>query len=317
MMKNCFLISVAIGLFLFPITAYSQSRILYVDSYHKGYGWSDGILEGIQSVLKDANVKMTTFHMDTKRNADEGFKKKAALTAKAMIESFNPDVVIASDDNASKYIIQPYYKDARLPFVFCGVNNSGDAYGYPYKNVTGMIEVSPMPKLIYSLKHFARTEKVALLIGNSLTDHKDADSYNNIIELPFDRIHVDDFKQWKNEYIRIQNNYDVLLVGNNGSVNGWNDDEALMLVMSKTKIPSGCDLDFMTPYTFLGYTRSAQEQGRWAAEAALKIINGTPASDIPLSQNVEGDLTINLKVAQAASIKVPRSFMRKAVTIIK
>ena len=317
MVKKRFLIFAFMVLFLLPMSVYSQSRVVFVDSYHEGYGWSDGIYEGIESVFKDANVKMETFHMDTKRNTDEGFKKKAALTAKAIIESFKPDVVIASDDNASKYLIQPYYKNAQLQFVFCGVNNSGDAYGYPYKNVTGMIEVSPMPKLIYSLKHFNRTEKVALLIGNSLTDNKDADNYTKIVELPFDRVHVDDFKQWKTEYVRIQNNYDVLLVGNNASIKGWNDDEALKLVMSKTKIPSGCDLDFMTPYSFLGFTKSAQEQGRWAAETALKIINGTPASDIPLSQNVEGDLTINLKVANAAGIKVPRSFMRKAVNIIK
>lgn len=316
-MRHWLSISVFFVLFISPISAFSQPRIVYVDSYHAGYDWSDGIEEGIQSVLKAADVKMKIFHMDTKRNTSETFKKKAALDAKAIIEAFRPDVVIASDDNASKYLIQPYYKDAPLPFVFCGVNNSGDAYGYPYKNVTGMIEVSPTPKLIYSLKHFNRTEKLALLIGDSLTDHKDADNYDKAIDLPFDRIHVDNFKQWQTEYVRIQNSYDVLLVGNNASIKGWNVDEALKVIMSETKIPTGCDLDFMTPYTFLGYTRSAQEQGRWAAQAALKIINGTPVSDIPVSQNVEGNLIVNLKVAKAAGLRVPRSFLSKAVRIIK
>ena len=42
--------------------------------------------------------------------------------AKAEIDAFKPDVVIAADDNASKYLIEPYFKDAALPFVFCGVN---------------------------------------------------------------------------------------------------------------------------------------------------------------------------------------------------
>ena len=317
MVKKRFFIFVCMVLFLFPISVYSQNRVVYVDSYHKGYGWSDGIYEGIESVFKDANVKLKIFHMDTKRNADEGFKKKAALNAKAIIESFKPDVVIASDDNASKYLIQPYYKNAQLPFVFCGVNNSGDAYGYPYKNVTGMIEVTPAPKLIYSLKHFNRTEKIALLIGDSLTDHKDADNYDKVIDLPLDSIHVKNFEQWKKEYISIQSAYDILLVGNNGSVKGWNEDDALRLIMAETKIPSGCDLDFMIPYTFLGYTKSAQEQGRWAAQAALKIINGTSASDISVSQNVEGNLIVNLKIAKTAGFKVPRSFLRKAVRVIE
>ena len=65
---------------------------------------------------------MIIFRMDTKRNTDEEFKKTAALKAKAEIEASKPDVVIAADDNASKYLIQPYFKDASLPFVFCGVN---------------------------------------------------------------------------------------------------------------------------------------------------------------------------------------------------
>lgn len=317
MFKNCVLICAFIGLLLFPLSALSQSRILYVDSYHAGYDWSDGITEGIQSVLNGADVDLRVFRMDTKRNASDGFKRKAALDAKAIIESFNPDVVIASDDNASKYLIQPYYKNANQPFVFCGVNNSGDAYGYPYENATGMIEVSPMPKLIYSLKHFNRTERIALLIGNSLTDHKDAQNYDKVIDLPLDIVHVDDFEQWRDEFIRIQNTYDILLVGNNASVKGWDSDAALKVVLSNTKIPTGCDLDFITPYTFMGYTRSAHEQGRWAAQAALKIINGTPVNDIPMSQNVEGNLIINLKVANASGIKVPKSFLRKAVRVIE
>ena len=156
-----------------------------------------------------------------------------------------------------------------------------------------------------------------MLIGDSLTDHKDADNYDTVIDLPLDRIHVKDFTHWQTEYIRIQNDYDVLLIGNNASIEGWNADAALQVVMSKTKIPTGCDLDFMTPYTFLGFTKSAQEQGRWAAQAALKIIDGTPVSDIPISQNVEGNLTVNMKVANAAGFKVPRSFLRKAVRVIE
>ncbi len=46
--------------------------------------------------------------MDTKRNTSEEFKQEAALKAKALIESSNPDVVIVSDDNAVKCLVQPY-----------------------------------------------------------------------------------------------------------------------------------------------------------------------------------------------------------------
>jgi ABC-type uncharacterized transport system substrate-binding protein len=321
MVKNCVLLSLllfgTVVLLMSPSAAMAKSRILYVDSYHAAYAWSTGITEGIKSVLKGKNVELKIFRMDTKRNTSEAYKRKAALEAKAIIESFHPNVVIASDDNASKYLIMPYYKNASLPFVFCGVNYNGKAYGYPYKNVTGMIEVSPMTKLIYSLKHFNRAEKVALLIGNSLTDHKDAASYARIIKLPFDTYYVDDFDQWKNKYIQIQREYDLLLVGNIASIKNWDNQAAENVVLTQTKIPSGCDLDFVAPFAFLGYTKVAQEQGRWAAHAALKILNGTPPSSIPMTQNREGNLIINMKVAKAAGIKVPKGFLRTANRIIK
>jgi len=314
--SHVLLISALILLLICPVSAWARHRVLYIDSYHAGFAWSDGITEAIKEVMQPQDVELKILRMDTKRNADEAFKKKAALEAKALIESFKPEVVIASDDNASKYLIQPYYKNAALPFVFCGVNHSGEAYDYPYQNVTGMVEVSPIPKLVYSLKHFIRAEKIALLIGDSLTDHKDADSYAGMISLPFDRFHVANFEQWKEMYLRIQEQYNILIVGNNASVKGWDPEEAEQFVLSHTKIATGCDLDFMTQYAFLGYTKVAQEQGRWAAETALRILDGTSPADIPMTKNVEGNLIINLKVAKAAGLKVPKSFLRKTSKII-
>ena len=151
-----------------------------------------------------------------------------------------------------------------------------------------------------------------------MTDHKDAESYAEVISLRFDQFYVKDFEAWKSQYVQIQNTYDILLIGNNASVAGWNNEEAVNIVMSQTKIPTGCDLDFMTPFAFLGYTKVAQEQGRWAAEAALKILLfGTPVSEIPIAQNKDGNLIVNLKVAKAIGVNVPKSFIRKASRVIE
>jgi hypothetical protein len=70
--------------------------------------------------------------MDTKRNKKEEEKRRAALKAKELIESWKPGVVITADDNAAKYLLQPYFRDHKIPFVFCGVNWNVDEYGFPY-----------------------------------------------------------------------------------------------------------------------------------------------------------------------------------------
>jgi hypothetical protein len=110
--------------------------------------------------------------MDTLRNNREAFKKRAGLRAKKAISNFSPDIVIASDDNASKYLIMPHFKDTPLPIVFCDIDNSAETYGFPYSNVTGMLEVPPTVRLVYSLKHFARIARVGYPAGNTSTNRK-------------------------------------------------------------------------------------------------------------------------------------------------
>ncbi len=138
-------------------------KVLFVDSYHEGYAWSDGITSGIQKTLEGSGVELKIVRMDTKRNTDTAFKESAALKAKAEIEAFKPDVVIAADDNAAKFLIEPNYKDASLPFVFCGVNWDEKEYGFPYKNVTGMVEVTPLPQLIEQLQPFAKGDRIGFI----------------------------------------------------------------------------------------------------------------------------------------------------------
>jgi hypothetical protein len=53
------------------------------------------------------------------------------------------------------------------------VNYSAEAYGFPFNNVTGMIEVAPVIKLIYSLIHFTRIVTVGHLAQDTLTERKD------------------------------------------------------------------------------------------------------------------------------------------------
>ena len=297
--------------------AHAAKRVLYIDSYNEGFEWSDGITAAVKSVMDQAHVNLKIFRMDTKRNTEEAYKKHAALQAKELIASFHPDVVIASDDNASKYLIMPYFKDSSLPFVFCGINYNADDYGFPYSNVTGMLELPPAIKLIYSLKHFKRIVTVGYLAADTLTERKDGYYTNQDVREDFVERYVKTFAEWKSAFNELQNKVDVLIIGNNGGIRDWDKAEAERFTLQNTRIPTGCLLDWIAPLAFLGATRSAEEQGRYAAETALKIINGTPPSSIPVVGNVEANIIINMKIAKRLGIKVPQSFMKIAKQIIE
>ncbi len=81
--------------------------------------------------------------------------------------------MITADDNAAKYLIAPYYKDDALPFVFAGVNWTAAEYGFPYKNVTGMIEVAPIVPMLESAIDIVPNLKRAFYLGaDTLTEQK-------------------------------------------------------------------------------------------------------------------------------------------------
>ena len=72
---------------LAPVSAATLAgkKVLFIDSYHQGYAWSDGNTEGIQKVLGGTGAELKIHRMDTKPNGSDEFKTAAAEKAKAVI----------------------------------------------------------------------------------------------------------------------------------------------------------------------------------------------------------------------------------------
>jgi len=278
---------------------YEGKKVLFIDSYHEGYAWSDGTLAGVQSILDPSGAELQVFRMDTKRKKTDEDKLAAAEMARNTIEQFNPDVVIASDDNAAKYVIVPYYEDAALPFVFCGVNWDASGYGFPFKNVTGMVEVAAADELFEFLNRLTDGRRVGYLAADVFTAHKEQENIAKTFDINFtDTRYATDLADWQNKYRALQSSVDILLVGNSAGTEGWDDDAAASFVEKNSKIPSGAIHEHMTRFALIGYTKLAEEQGEWAAKTALKIIDGTSPADIPIARNTQGRLVINARIAQ-------------------
>ena len=295
----------------------SGKKVLFVDSYHEGYAWSDGITQGIQEMISPTGATLKIFRMDTKRNGSDEFKAQAAEKAKALIEEFKPDVVIAADDNASKFLVMPFYKDADLPFVFCGVNWDEGVYGYPYKNTTGMVEVTPLPQLIEQLKPFAAGGKIGFLGPDVLTSRKEVDNLKKTFGLEVATYFAKDFEDWKAGFKQIQEQADIVYLDTDGGVYQEHADEMKSFVESNTKKPTGSSYDFMAPYALITYAKVAREQGQWAGDAAVKILSGTPISSIPTAQNKQGELILNARIAIAMNLEIPYELLESAGKVIE
>lgn len=295
---------------------YEGKKILYIDSYHVGYEWSDGVTRGIENILNGTGVELSILRMDTKRNDTEEFGKKAGLRAKSVIEDFKPDVVIISDDPAFKYLLMPYYRDAALPFVFCAVNWDASIYGAPYNNTAGMIEVDSTPKLITLLNEYSKGERVGAIAGNTSTDKKNIQYYKKLYNINFTKTyHVDTFEEWEQTFLKLQEEVDMLILVNNAGIKGWNDLEAEAFVLENTKIPAGAIQVWLSNDSLISLTKIPEEQGEWSASTALLIINGTSPQDIPGVTNKKGKLYVNLKIADKLGVILKPDLLKNAQII--
>jgi ABC-type uncharacterized transport system substrate-binding protein len=309
-----FLISVIISLFLagcaFPEKG--KRKIFYINSYHQGYGSSDDVMEGIKEVVGESAELMIAF-MDTKRNSDSasiGLKVREVLES---IRSFQPDVIIASDDDAIKYIIEPHFKNGNIPIVFCGVNWSADAYRLPAEHVTGMLEVLPFSETVSAVRHaFPHAKSLTVLSENSNSECRNMEVMQHLFDelaLKVNFTLVDDFENWKAGFVEASEMADIIYLPTNGAIKNWNNADAATFVeqhISKSVIT--CD-DFMMPYAVFGLTKVAKEQGEWAAATALKILDGAKPSSIAITKNTQSQGWINLPLADKIGFELPDEIM--------
>lgn len=304
-----------------PATAATAAakKCLFVSSYHQGYAWSDGVERGLRTVL-DGKCEFRQFDMDTKRRKSDKEKTESAQEAKAIIESWKPDIVITADDNAAKYLIKPFYKDHSLPFVFCGVNWTAKEYGFPYTNVTGMIEVAPIvPMLERAISIIPNLHRAFYIGANTLTEMKNLERFKEAsakLGFKLEWALVESTEQWVEAYGRAQET-DLAVIGSNAGIADWNEDRAQSGVLGLTRKLSVTNHEWMMPFAIIGVTKMPEEHGEWAGKAALAILGGVAPSAIPIVPNNRRDIWVNLRIIDAARLSVPGSMMRKAKKVVQ
>lgn len=306
--------AIVLGVLSFPVWAQNPPQCLFVSSYHEGYAWSDGVARGLHKVL-DGKCQITKFNMDAKRHTSEAHARQAALEAKALIETLKPDVIIAADDIASKYLIVPYYKNSDIPVVFCGVNWTVEQYGYPFSNVTGMIEVAAVNSLFQKAEAISGKIRTATYLGaDTFTETKNLAYFQKAsrdIHVTLNSSLSTTAQQWIKSYKKAQAS-DLIIVGSNAGINDWNKDEIIRAVEPVSKKLSVTNHGWMMPYIMFGMTKVPAEQGEWAGQLAIEIIKGTKPSSIPIVPNRKFDIIINQNLLNHANIAIPEFIKLKA-----
>lgn len=292
---------------------FATKKIFYINAYSPGYVWSDAEQGEMERVLHEAGVQYQSFYMSSKDHKKPEEIHVAASKAHDLIESFKPDVLIVSDDNPVAHVVVPWYKNSSLPVVFCGVNWDCSHYGLPCTNVTGMLEVSLFSKMLQAIYPFARGKRVGILTDNNETDHLEGAFIPKRCNLPWAaEKYVNSFAEWKQNYLAMQDQVDILFLYGTAGMSDWNEEEAEAFVRANTRIMTCGTQYYMRHLVVVGYMKSAEEQGHWAAQTALRILSGTPPSAIPVAENKVTILTLNMTLAKKLGVVFPLDMVNLA-----
>jgi len=295
---------------------YRGKKVLFLNSYHKGYAWSDGEQEGFMRVLANTGIKAEVVYLDSRNNPAEESKKQAARIAKYRIEVFQPDVLIAADDTAFKYVVMPYYRDADLPVVFCGINWDVSVYGGPYRNTTGMLEIGLVEGIYKHLKNFTSGNRVGFLSADVMSAHKNALYHSrNLGEAVIVEAYTKSFQGWKEKYLNLQEEADMVILTDPTGIKDWDEREAAVFALENMKVPTGTETAAMMPFALIGLIKIPQEQGEYAGRCVLRILDGQAPWRIPVVVNKKGDLMVNLRVADKLDIILTPAILRNAKKI--
>ena len=323
MYKKCFAL-IAGAIFLASISFiygndgnYRGKKILYLNSYHQGYYWGDGEQRGAENVLSGTGANLKVIYLDAKNNPSAEFLRRQALKTKAYISEFKPDVLIAADDDAFVYVVEPYYRNAVLPVVFCGINWDVSVYGAPYKNTTGMIEVALVGPVYDHLRKFAKGDRVGVLGFDTPSERKNASYFDRYIKSELiQSVFVKDFASWKRQFIQLQERTDTIIFNSPEGIQGWDEKAAAEFIYQYARVPTGTTAISLLPLSLIGIIRIPEEQGEYAARAALQIIDGKSPSQIPVVSNKKGDLVLNVKLAGKLGIIFTPAMFKSAKEVI-
>ena len=325
----CFFLLVGFLTFGMPAKALGlerKFRVMVVMSYEKSYPWVKDVEKGIESVLADL-CTIRYFYLNTKTD-----RKSGELRAKEAYEAyldFKPDGVIASDDDAQVMFVVPYLRNqVPTPIMFCGVNSEPEKYGYPARNVSGVLERECIKESLLFLTQLAPDIKTfGLMVKQSSTGLAvKKQMENEAMQYPVQfkgTIVVNTVAEALDAAENIKRTWDALfyitLEGISGSDGApVSDAQVIPDLLEAYNKPVFTNAIYRVKCGALGaVVKSGREHGQLSSKMLLQAMRGTPVSGIKITQNRFGRRILNVDALKELGISSPKPFLIRSTTLVR
>jgi hypothetical protein len=306
----------------------NKPRIFILQSYGKDYSWTSDVDSGIKRVLAKHPYSTVRFHyMDTKNHPEDAFKKKAGILARSIINEWQPNVVIAVDDDAQEFVGRYFLNHPKINIVYAGINGSIEPYGYDKAdNAAGIVERKQLLAVKDTFMMIAQKngmDRVRIFnIGDTSGSVKSDEKFIKGFE--WDPVIftgsklASTFDEWKAAVKDAEDKADFLLLTNYRKLKASKNsselvapEEVVRWTLENSSIPgigtNGFNVDDDGYMFAIGV--SPFEQGEVAAQIAVDIIEkGKKAKDFKMASTQEFTVHIREKGVKRYNLIIPKVY---------
>ncbi len=236
-------------LLVFSLHFVFASNILVISSYHKGYEWSDNIIDGIEkSFYNNLEVDINILYMDSKRVTSKEYFNNLEQLYKVQLKNRKYDLLIAIDRFAYDFLLN-IYNDifTKEPILAVGIENfsydNAKKYGVE-KKISVLLEkrdlkgnVKAIEKLMPSIKKlYIINDKSLNALHTEPLIQELIDDFHGNYELIY--LKKNSLKDLENKFSKFEENSAALFIRfYNNSDGELNKNQEISTFIKNSKIP--------------------------------------------------------------------------------
>ncbi len=179
--------------------AKEQKNILIINSYHRGFQWSDDVLKGIESILSNTKIHSTVWYMNSKEIASPTYYTKLKDLYKLQLSKKRYDLIVTIDKFAYEFVLQNYkelFSKELIYFVGIEQFSKDKVKKYNLENkVSGLLEKRAIDDNIKAIHKLMPKLKKLYIINDQSENGNDSDIFiqkaiekvNNRVEIEYIR----------------------------------------------------------------------------------------------------------------------------------
>ncbi|MES2280722.1 MAG: hypothetical protein V4542_04855 [Pseudomonadota bacterium] len=306
----------------------AKPRILVLHSADRNTPSAIRVNDGIRGVL-DKNrqpLSLRWHYLAIDSLPDEAHREDAGKEGQRAVEQFNPDVILAVDDEAQQYVASRYAGKARPKIVFAAIDREPAAYGYAgAANVTGVSEVLPLAAIRETLLLLRQQKpaRVAVIGNTSPTGKGELRQVQAFDWAPHTLVELQspaDFASWQAAVKGLDGRADVLLVLAHDGLKAGPASRDIVAGTTVVRwieahskpLPVGIRAEFVERGGGLGIGPSSRAMGEAAATMTMTWLKSASASAPPLADGTHYSVAVRDAPLRARNVSLPSVYIEAA-----